>query len=733
VFHFHTFVLHYVDTRLLCALRRLTVSYTQLCPDHLYVTALYRVVDDSRDFVTGPEDVHDIDLSRHVEETVVRLATKDLVGVRVDRYHVVSVVEEVLWYFVGFLTRCRRTPNDGDTVVRESAPEFVVCAQWHGQGTCAYGKRPSLAFVAGVKPTRKDGRVKMSATTNRRLDEYWGIGPKTQELLRENLGEEEAARAVEKSDVSTLTDAGLPRGRATRIVRHAKGGEGLDVLATSDTRDVYKSILSKIEDYAVTDEAADRVSVMTPFTSSAEARERLERVEESREAWRRLDQDVVLEAFEGYGASEASKVESALALLEAGAGEEFNALGALDGDTLEDAVEALRALGGSRGGVPEGADDELDSLREQMEAVERLEDESMDFVETLKNEVRDANELQEAFVDRLVSEADVTYGRVEEAVEPDPMDATDFVTSSLRSLLDDIRGEVEEREQGVVESLEEDVEENREEIDESVEAVREVAFLLTLARFADEHGMSRPEFVDEGVTVRGARNLDLETRGEEVQPVDYGVGRGEVAEGDVAVLTGANSGGKTTLLETVCETVLLASMGVPVPADEAKVSVFDSVVFHRRHSSFNAGVLESTLRSVVPPVTQDDDTLMLVDEFEAITEPGSAADLLHGLVTLTVERDATGVFVTHLADDLEPLPEEARVDGIFAEGLDDELELIVDYQPRFGTVGKSTPEFIVSRLLAEASDGNERAGFGKLARAVGVEEVQRTLDEVEAR
>jgi len=120
---------------------------------------------------------------------------------------------------------------------------------------------------------------------------------------------------------------------------------------------------------------------------------------------------------------------------------------------------------------------------------------------------------------------------------------------------------------------------------------------------------------------------------------------------------------------------------------------------------------------------------MLVDEFEAITEPGSAADLLHGLVTLTVDRDALGVFVTHLADDLEPLPTEARVDGIFAEGLNQDLELQVDYQPRFGTVGRSTPEFIVSRLVANANDPVERNGFETLATAVGEEAVQRTLSD----
>jgi dsDNA-specific endonuclease/ATPase MutS2 len=168
-------------------------------------------------------------------------------------------------------------------------------------------------------------------------------------------------------------------------------------------------------------------------------------------------------------------------------------------------------------------------------------------------------------------------------------------------------------------------------------------------------------------------------------------------------------------------------MGLPVPAEEAQVSLVDRLVFPRRHAAFNAGVLESTLRSVVPPVTEQGRTLLLVDEFEAITEPGSAANLLHGLLTLAVEREALGVFVTHLAEDLEPLPDTARTDGIFAEGLTQDLELEVDYQPRFGTLGRSTPEFIVSRLVAESRDASERAGFEVLARAVGQEAVQRTL------
>jgi dsDNA-specific endonuclease/ATPase MutS2 len=272
--------------------------------------------------------------------------------------------------------------------------------------------------------------------------------------------------------------------------------------------------------------------------------------------------------------------------------------------------------------------------------------------------------------------------------------------------------------------------------------VGDAAFTTSLARFWVDFECTRPTLVDRDVVVaEGARNVGLAAGEGDVQPVTYGIGEYEglddaqptpIPSGDrVAVLTGANSGGKTTLLETLCQITLLAHMGLGVPAERAHVGRFDDVVFHRRHASFNAGVLESTLKTIVPPLASEGDTLMLVDEFEAITEPGRAADILHGLVGLTVERDAAGVFVTHLADDLEPLPDVARLDGISAEGLRDDLTLAVDYQPRFETIGKSTPEFIISRLVANARDRGERAGFDRLAEALGAEAIQRTLAEAE--
>ncbi|MFB6283978.1 MAG: DNA mismatch repair protein [Halobacteria archaeon] len=577
------------------------------------------------------------------------------------------------------------------------------------------------------------------------LDDYWGVGPKTRELLEENLGDSVAEEAIESADISKLTDSGLARGRATRIVRQAKGGAGLDVLATSDARKVYKQLLDLVSGYAVTPGARDRISVLTPMVSRTDIEESLTDVLEMRYVWSELSgetREKITGIFERYGeAGEGRKAAVDVALeamdlnLDRG---RFSELREFDREVLESTREALAFLEGDR--VDEGADQELDRLREMNSRVSDLEENSLDIVENLRGSgVQDVDALQDEFVDHVVGEADVPYGDVQEAVPENPLDVTDFVTDTLRTLSRNVEESMEEREEAVREELAEDLEDHEGSVDEVSEVVDDLALLVSLARFAGDLNLTEPEFVEDGVGFVGGRNLGIEKGS--VQPVQFAIGSPGFKEDEnsdvdfpeedlVSVLTGANSGGKTTLLETTCQIVLLAQMGLPVPAEKAHVSLFDSLVFHRRHASFNAGVLESTLRSVVPPLTLEGDTLMLVDEFEAITEPGSAADLLHGLVNLTVDSGAHGVFVTHLADDLEPLPEEARVDGIFAEGLDDELELDVDYQPRFDTIGKSTPEFIVSRLIAGADDQQEKIGFERLGKSVGEQEVQQTLSDI---
>jgi hypothetical protein len=140
-----------------------------------------------------------------------------------------------------------------------------------------------------------------------RLQEYWGIGPKTAELLTEELGAERAVAAIESADTRTLTAAGLSRGRATRILRRASGAESMDLLATRDTREVYKELLDLAEEYAVTADAADSIRVLTPLPTRERMEDRLDDVLAARDTWADLsetDRTAVRDAFDEEHAEE---------------------------------------------------------------------------------------------------------------------------------------------------------------------------------------------------------------------------------------------------------------------------------------------------------------------------------------------------------------------------------------------------------------------------------------------
>ena len=572
------------------------------------------------------------------------------------------------------------------------------------------------------------------------LEAYWGVGPKTRATLDETIGTESAIDAIEAGDVRTLVDAGVDRSRATRILRHARSADGMKLLATRDARAVYKNILDAAAEYAVNEAAADRIRTLTPLSDREEMQRRLDAVARGREGWVGLDgesRDAVLAAFESYdtaGGGRLAAVEAAVELSEAGVSASvFDPVIDLDTGTLSDAAVALRALEDDR--ITEGADAELDRLREARSTIDRLSANPERVLEELRSGgVNDTAGFRAGLRDHLRTETTIDIERIRSAMVDNAVDATGFISETLRALRSELDTAIDERASAVRTDLEADIEAAGSDVDRARGAVGTVARDLSLGRFAAEYDLTRPTYVArETLAVVDARNLSLEAEGD-VQPVTYAVGEQRIASPDderVTVLTGANSGGKTTLLETLCAIAILAHMGLPVPAAEAELSPIDRLVFHRRHASFNAGVLESTLQSVVPPLVSGDRTLMLVDEFEAITEPGRAADLLGGLVRLTIAEGALGTFVTHLADDLAPLPDTARIDGIFARGLTDDLDLEVDYQPRFGEVGRSTPEFIVSRLVANADDRAEEAGFRTLAEAVDTDVVQRTLSDAE--
>ena len=118
---------------------------------------------------------------------------------------------------------------------------------------------------------------------------------------------------------------------------------------------------------------------------------------------------------------------------------------------------------------------------------------------------------------------------------------------------------------------------------------------LTIGRWAKQVDATMPEMCDHGIAIKDGRHLLIDGVAD---PVDYGLGlcAGKDDRQSIALLTGANSGGKTTMLELLAHCIILAHMGLPVPAKSAKVGRIESLhVLAKAGGTQSAGALEQTL------------------------------------------------------------------------------------------------------------------------------------------
>ena len=372
------------------------------------------------------------------------------------------------------------------------------------------------------------------------------------------------------------------------------------------------------------------------------------------------------------------------------------ALGSLDGAVEEAerlANDHLRNAIEERDVTIEGGD--LLSLVERGAGVDSL----------LQRELADEyaaaiRQAREQFVDALDLEDTVALAnRVFEEEPTFPVEHDEQALSRLREELTAMRDRRASRQKReVADELAGLQEDCRQLVDRALELDVELA----IARFAADFDCTMPEFGGDGFDIDGGRSPLLDVPFGAVEPVDYHVD-------GVALLSGVNSGGKTSTLDLVGLVVTLAHMGLPVPAESVRLERIDELHYHAKtQGTLDAGAFESTLREfgdLVTDVSEQRSVLVLVDELESITEPGASANIMAGILEALDEREATAVFVSHLAEEiLDAAETDLAVDGIQADGIEDG-ELQVDRTPVKGQLARSTPELIVEKLAGEEATG----------------------------
>jgi DNA mismatch repair protein MutS2 len=184
----------------------------------------------------------------------------------------------------------------------------------------------------------------------------------------------------------------------------------------------------------------------------------------------------------------------------------------------------------------------------------------------------------------------------------------------------------------------------------SVSAYIEVVFAK--ARFGREFDCVRPTFSNgQLLSLIKARHPllqdHLKNEGVAVSPISLDMD----AQRRLLVISGPNAGGKTVVLKTVGLLALMAQSGMPVPAEEATLPIFDRVLadigdqqsITNHLSTFSAHVL--AIKSMIEASTSA--SLILLDEIGSSTEPGEGAALARAVLEHFREIGVFAVATTH--------------------------------------------------------------------------------------
>ncbi|MHA2179628.1 MAG: hypothetical protein ACXAAK_14900, partial [Candidatus Thorarchaeota archaeon] len=285
-----------------------------------------------------------------------------------------------------------------------------------------------------------------------------------------------------------------------------------------------------------------------------------------------------------------------------------------------------------------------------------------EIVETFTTTLQEAEDKLVQMLGLTAREADWVTGIISEEISlPAKM-----VASQINDIEDKIRRIFAEKQFRLIKKYANELDQLKSVVTKTVQTLLEFDLFLAVGLFSTDYKLQTPNISQEytGVGVKGASNLFLtesHIRGKhaEVQAIDYSIGKTpfqpEGTNGEnCALLSGANSGGKTTTIQTLAQIVTLAQSGFPVPAEEAYLPVFEELYFfYKSRGMVSAGAFETTLKQFAEIVVSDKSKLALFDEVEAITEPGSAANVIAGLIEiLQSDPSSSTVICSHLAKEI---------------------------------------------------------------------------------
>jgi MutS2 family protein len=221
-------------------------------------------------------------------------------------------------------------------------------------------------------------------------------------------------------------------------------------------------------------------------------------------------------------------------------------------------------------------------------------------------------------------------------------------------------------------------------------------FVFARGKLAYQMKAMRPVLLEKGRTeINRARHplLNKDT----AVPISFRIG----GETDTVIITGPNTGGKTVGIKTLGLLTAMAQCGLQIPAsDGSRIVIFKNIladIGDEQSIEQSLSTFSSHMRTIVDILeAADDQTLVLLDELGAGTDPVEGAALARAIIEELRGRGCTVAATTHYA--------ELKVYGLETPGVEnascefDVQTLKPTYRLIFGIPGKSNAFAISQRL-----------------------------------
>ncbi len=185
-----------------------------------------------------------------------------------------------------------------------------------------------------------------------------------------------------------------------------------------------------------------------------------------------------------------------------------------------------------------------------------------------------------------------------------------------------------------------------EQIKESFDKIVRLDVIFAKAYYANATRSVRPIMNEKGI-VRIERGRHPLIDKDKVVPTDIRVGD----DFDLLFITGPNTGGKTVSLKLTGLLTIMASSGMYVPCREAELALFDDVfcdIGDEQSIEQNLSTFSSHIANIVKIIDNiSPNTLVLLDELGAGTDPTEGASLAMSISSYIKESGAKAIITTH--------------------------------------------------------------------------------------